>query len=301
MKILITGVRGQLGCELVRILHDGQSEIGSIPDAYNHAEVVGTDVADLDITDAQAVDAFIKNGSFDLVINCAAMTNVDACEDHEDAAYQVNALGPRNLAQACQETGAKLVHVSTDYVFDGTTPKERIEDDTPDPRSAYGRTKLAGEQLVQKACKQSFIVRTAWLYGYVGKNFVKTMIRLAKEHGAIKVVDDQRGNPTSANDLAYEILQLAATDQYGIYHCTNKGICSWYDFACAIVDGAKIPCTKTPCTSGDLNRAAQRPAYSALRNKHLEDTIGDSMRPWQDALAMYLQRYNDQARDTPQA
>lgn len=196
------------------------------------------DVDVLDITDEAAVQAFVANAQPDVIINCAAMTNVDGCEANEAVAYKVNATGPANLAAAAQKCGAKIVQVSTDYVFAGDAFEDRIESDATSPESAYGRTKLAGEQLVADACAQHFIVRTAWLYGYVGNNFVKTMLRLARENGAIKVVYDQYGNPTSANDLAYEILKIAVTDNYGIYHCTNKGTCSWCDFACAIVDGA---------------------------------------------------------------
>lgn len=294
MKILITGVHGQLGNELVRILSTGRAEIGPIDGRYHEAEVVGTGSQELDITDGDAVERFVSDGSFDLIINAAAMTNVDACETHEAAAYKVNADGPGFLAKAAERHGAKLVQVSTDYVFAGDEREARIESDTPDPQSAYGRTKLAGEVQVENACERYFIVRTAWLYGYVGKNFVKTMLRLARENGTIKVVNDQFGNPTSANDLAYEILQLALTDRYGIYHCTDEGTCSWFDFACAIVDRAGIECTKTPCTTEEFPRPAKRPAYSSLRNKHLEETIGNEMRPWRDALNEYMRNLPEQ-------
>ena len=216
------------------------------------------------------------------------MTNVDGCEEHEDAAFRVNALGPKNLALAAKKSGAKLVQVSTDYVFSGNEESERTEDDSTDPQSAYGRSKLAGEQLVRETYDKHFIVRTAWLYGYVGANFVKTMLRLAKEKGSIKVVNDQFGNPTSANDLAYEILRIAETENYGTYHCTNNGVCSWFDFASAIVDEAGISCEKKPCTTEEFPRPAKRPNYSSLRNAQLEKTTGDEMRPWQDALKEYI-------------
>lgn len=288
MKILITGANGQLGNELTRIIETGKAEIGQIPQAYQGATVVGTDADVLDITDAQAVNDYISDQNFDLIINCAAMTNVDGCEEHEDAAYTVNAIGPRNLAAAAQSCGAKLVQISTDYVFSGDEYVDRIETDAAAPQSAYGRTKLAGEQEVLKNCTSSFVIRTAWLYGYVGNNFVKTMLRLARENGAVKVVYDQFGNPTSANDLAYEILKLAETDAFGVYHCTNKGTCSWCDFACAIVDEAGVACSKTPCTTEDFPRPAHRPAYSSLDNKRLRDTIGDDMRSWRDALSSYI-------------
>jgi len=289
VRILVCGANGQLGSELTRLLKEGCAEIGPISASYEGAELVKTDVAELDITDANAVDAFISEGKLDLVINCAAMTNVDGCEEHEEAAYRINASGAENLALAAAKYGAKVVYISTDYVFSGDDPTERIESDEPDPQSAYGRTKLAGELLVQQANPRHFIIRTAWLYGYVGKNFVKTIMELARNNGTIKVVDDQRGNPTSANDLAYEIFKIADTEDYGIYHCTNNGTCSWFDFASAIVDKAGIPCEKIPCATDEFPRPAKRPAFSSLRNKRLEDTLGDEMREWQAALDNFFE------------
>ena len=294
MKILVTGSRGQLGNELRRCLDTMTAEIGPLPAAYEDAQVDYVDYDVLDIADEAAVDAwFSAHGPYDVVVNCAAVTNVDGCETDEQGAYRVNALGAENMARATAACGGKIVHISTDYVFPGTNPEPRVESDEVHPISAYGRTKLAGEQLVQAACERSFIVRTAWLYGYVGKNFVKTMLRLAREHGKIAVVADQYGNPTSANDLAYEILRLAATDGYGVYHCTNNGTCSWFDLASAAVDAAGIPCEKEPLTSAEYKRrfpqSADRPAYSSLDNARLRETVGDEMRPWQDALATYMQ------------
>ena len=294
MRILVTGSRGQLGNELRRCLDTMTAEIGPLPAAYEDAQVDYVDYDVLDIADGAAVDAwFSAHGPYDVVVNCAAVTNVDGCETDEQGAYRVNALGAENMARAAAACGGKIVHILTDYVFPGTNPEPRVESDEVHPISAYGRTKLAGEQLVQAACERSFIVRTAWLYGYVGKNFVKTMLRLAREHGKIAVVADQYGNPTSANDLAYEILRLAATDGYGVYHCTNNGTCSWFDLASAAVDAAGIPCEKEPLTSVEYKRrfpqSADRPAYSSLDNAHLRETVGDEMRPWQDALATYMQ------------
>lgn len=292
MKILVTGSNGQLGNELRRLFETGKAEIGPVPACYDNAEVVYTDASELDITDASAVTKYLNEGRFDLIVNCAAMTNVDGCETAEDMAFRVNADAPGNLARASHTTGAKLVQVSTDYVFSGADPEPRVESDTTAPVSAYGRTKLAGEEQVAKACPRHFIIRTAWLYGYVGKNFVKTMMRLGENRDEVTVVDDQLGNPTSANDLAYEILKIAATDNYGIYHCTNEGTCSWADFAQAIMEGSGLDCDVVRCTSEEyaaMNPAsAKRPAYSALRNKHLEDTVGNEMRSWEDALATYL-------------
>lgn len=292
MKLLITGSKGQLGNELKRLLETGQAEIGAIPSEYKNAQVDYVDYSLLDITDNDAVTTWFTNHSYDVVINCAAMTNVDGCETAEDAAHAVNAQGPENLARACEAQNAKFVQVSTDYVFSGTDPTPRTEQDQTGPVSAYGRSKLAGELAVQNTCTKFFIVRTAWLYGYVGKNFVKTMLNLGKTKDEISVVDDQLGNPTSANDLAYEILQIALTDNYGIYHCTNEGTCSWADFSEAIMKGAGLQCIVNRCTSAEykaMNPAsADRPAYSSLENEHLRNTIGNEMRDWRDALNTYL-------------
>lgn len=293
MHILITGSKGQLGNELVRCLMTMRAEIGAIPNDYMGAKVDSADADALDISDIQAVEAwFESHDAYDLVINCAAMTNVDGCEQKKEAAFAVNAQGPANLAKLCANSGAKLVHVSTDYVFPGNEPGDRTESDPVDPLSEYGRSKLAGEQEVANACPRHFIVRTAWLYGYIGSNFVKTMLRLAQNHDCVTVVDDQFGNPTSANDLAYEILQIALTENYGVYHCTNNGTCSWADFAAAIMSGAKLNCEVVPVTSAEYKAAnpasANRPAFSSLKNERLIATVGDEMRPWREALTTYL-------------
>lgn len=293
MKVLITGAKGQLGTELRRCLETGRAEIGPIPAAYEGAEVQAVDYDSLDISDGAAVEAwFAGHGPYDIVFNCAAITNVDGCEADEAGAYAVNAEGAAHVARAADACGAKLVHVSTDYVFPGTEERPRTEEDPTGPISAYGRTKLAGEQAARAACPRTFVVRTAWLYGYAGGNFAKTMMRLARQNGAIAVVADQVGNPTSANDLAHEMLKLACTDGYGVYHCTNDGSCSWYDFACAVVDLAGIPCRKEPLTSRQYKerfpQSADRPAFSSLDNRHLRRTVGDEMRPWREALQTYM-------------
>lgn len=295
--ILITGAHGQLGCELTRMLGSGRAEIGPIPQDYADAQVIAVDADALDITDAQAVSAFFAENAPDIVINCAAFTNVDGCEQNEEAAFAVNAIGAANVARAAQAVGAKLVHVSTDYVFAGNEPGERVETDEVAPKSAYGRTKLAGERAVEEAIEERFIVRTAWLYGYIGKNFVKTMRRLGRAHERVSVVDDQIGNPTNANDLAYEILRIALTDDYGTYHITNNGICSWAEFATAIMEGSGLDCVVSPVTSEqykEMNPAsADRPRFSALRNAHLAETVGDEMRDWWTALDMYLDNIDE--------
>ena len=293
MKILITGANGQLGTELQRVLRDMRAEIGPLPVDYRDAEVVALGSGELDITDENAVASELAKG-YDIVINAAAYTNVDGCESNTEDADAVNHLGPAHLARACEEHGAKLVQVSTDYVFPGNEEGERVETDPVGPISAYGRTKLAGEEVVKELCSHYFIVRTAWLYGYKGKNFAKTMIRLASKFGKISVVADQFGNPTNADDLAYEILKLALTQEYGVYHCTNNGTCSWFDFACAVVDLAGIPCEKEPLTSAEYKQrfpqSADRPHFSSLKNAHLETTIGDEMRPWEEAVKTYMEK-----------
>lgn len=293
MKILVTGARGQLGNELRRLLEGGAAEIGPIDAVYQGASADYVDSDTLDIADAHSVHRWYEeHGPYDLTVNCAAVTNVDGCEKNEALALRVNAFGAENLAREVERTGGKFVHVSTDYVFPGTEERARTEADPVCPISAYGRSKWAGEVLVAAACPRSFIVRTAWLYGYVGKNFVKTMLRLARQNSRISVVADQFGNPTSANDLAYEILEIAGGEHYGTYHCTNEGVASWYEFACAAVDAAGIACEKEPLTSAEYKRrfplSADRPRYSALENRHLAETVGNRMRPWREALATYM-------------
>lgn len=295
MVILITGARGQLGSELNRILQKGASELGKLPSSYDGCEVFAVDVDELDITSPGAVDSFLSVYKPDLVFNCAAMTNVDGCEGDEEVAYKVNALGPMNLAVACQRHGSRLLHVSTDYVFKGDGTRPYTEYDTPSPNTAYGRTKLAGERFVLDNCKDSCICRTAWLYGYVGNNFVKTMIRLARQNGFLTVVDDQVGNPTSVVDLAWQMVLLAASQETGIFHCTCNGEeVSWNAFAKRIVAKAGLDVEVKACTTAEFPRPAKRPAYSALENKHLRDTIGDSMRDWEETLDSFLEHYLEQ-------
>lgn len=278
MRTLVTGACGQLGRAL-------KAELG-----VDGADWI--DVPDVDISCAEAVDAwFATHGPYDVVFNCAAFTNVDGCETDFATAFAVNALGPMNLARACAACGATLVHVSTDYVFSGLEPGERSETDVPAPISAYGRSKLAGEGLAMAANPRTHVVRTAWLYGE-GKNFVRTMLALAERFDTITVVDDQWGNPTSATDLARELLRIAPTETYGVWHCTNEGTCSWADLAQATFELSDITCEVKRCTSAEWKAAhpqsADRPAYSSLRNAKLEATIGNHMRPWREALAEYL-------------
>jgi dTDP-4-dehydrorhamnose reductase len=288
MKILITGAKGQLGTQIIKMLESKNSELGPIDAAYNKAEIIGAGSEVLDITNITAVRQYISELKPDIVINCAAYTNVDACETNIDLAFKINAIGPRNLAIASEEIGAKLIHLSTDYVFSGIGTVPYREYDLVNPQSVYGSTKNAGDKFVKNFSSKYFIVRTAWVYGYYGNNFVKTIIKAAKEKGHLDVVDDQRGNPTNAEDLAYHLLKLALTEEYGIYHCTGTGECSWYDFACKIVEYSNIDCTVSPITSEKINRPAKRPAFSSLDNMMLRCTVGDEMRDWEKALKVFI-------------
>lgn len=289
MKILITGSKGQLGNELKDIINKGYSEIGKVSECIKNSQVFDFDVDKLDITDLKSVKNVLNTIKPDVVINCAAATNVDGCESDEDFAFKVNSLGPRNLAMVCEEIGARLVQVSTDYVFSGVGEKPLTEYDLTAPYSVYGKTKLLGENYVREFCSKYYIVRTAWLYGYVGHNFVYTMRRLGKEKDSINVVNDQIGNPTHANDLAYHILKLVETDEYGVYHCTGKGECSWYDFAKMIIELSGEECIVNPCTSEEYKTPAKRPEYSSLDNMMLRNTVGDEMRNWQDAIKSFIE------------
>jgi len=295
MKILVVGAKGQLGTEIMNCFKQGFTELG-VPDVLKLNNFVrGIDVDELDITDGNSVKKLFSDEKFEAVINCAAYTNVDGCEEHKDDAFKVNSLGAKNLAAACEYIGAKLIHVSTDYVFSGVGNAPFAEFEICAPRSAYGSTKRLGEQYVENFCTRYFIVRTAWLYGYSGKNFVKTIMNAAKKYGKLKVVNDQLGNPTNAADLAHHLLKLLTTEEYGIYHGTGNGVCSWFDFAKKIVELAGIDAAVTPCTTEeyakDYPKTANRPAYSALDNMMLRATVGDEFRDWQTALECFFRNY----------
>lgn len=296
MKILITGASGQLGTELQRQLKKGGSALGPVPDRLKNAIAIATDLGELDITDRAATIAYVRRHQPDTIISCAAYTNVDGCEQNPEAAFKVNAVGAANLAQAAERIGARLIHVSTDYVFSGQGDHPLDESELIAPASVYGKTKALGEAYVRDFCSRYFIVRTAWLYGYAGKNFVKTMVNAGKKFGALEVVNDQLGNPTNAEDLAHHLLKLAVSHEYGIYHCTGEGVCSWYDFASEIIRLAGVEATVAPCTSEEYAAkhpaAADRPAWSALENRMLACTVGNHMRPWQEALADFFAHWN---------
>lgn len=273
--LVIIGSTGGLGSSLLSEVESGRC-------------TVNTPAIDFTKLDA-GFDAVNFTNS---VINVAAMTMVDGCETDEYRAFEVNALGPKYLAENVARRGGTLLHVSTDYVFSGTDPTSRKETDPVCPINAYGRTKWAGEVFVRAICPKHFIVRTAWLYGLHGKNFVKTILRKARETGRISVVADQYGSPTFANDLAGAILQLAQTDRYGTYHCTNAGVCSWFELASAAVDIAGIPCEKEAITTEEYRRrfpqSARRPMYSALDNTKIAGVLGKPLRPWRDALEEFI-------------
>ena len=282
MKVAVTGANGQLGTDVCRALHN----FDVIP--FTHADI---EIADL----ASVREAMLKHKPA-IIINTAAYVRVDDCEDEKEEAFQVNALGARNVAVVAQELGARLVHISTDYVFGGeveprTTPY--TEFDTPIPLSIYGKSKLAGENLVRHFCLRHFIVRASGLFGVAGSsgkggNFIETMLRLARERDELKVVNDQVFSPTYTRDLAQKIAQLMATEYYGIFHITSKGACSWYEFTTETLKLAGITTPVVPITSDQYPQKARRPRYSVLDNYHLRLLGMDDMRPWQEALKDYL-------------
>lgn len=288
MKILITGAKGQLGREIAKCFERGYTELG-VPEVLKEKNnVCLIDIDELDISDIEEVKALFLEEKYDAVINCAAYTNVNKCETERELAFKANALGPRNLAIAAGLIGAKLVHVSTDYVFSGDSSVPYVEWDICNPQSVYGKTKYLGEEYVKQFSEKYFIVRTSWLYGYYGANFVKTMRKIASEKGACRVVSDQRGNPTNAADLAHHILKLLTTDEYGIYHGTGSGECSWYEFTEKIVEFSGIKATVSPCTTEEYPTPAKRPEYSSLENMMFKSTVGDEFRPWQEALLCFI-------------
>jgi dTDP-4-dehydrorhamnose reductase len=277
MRILVTGANGQLGRELVRL------------QAPQNMEIIGFGRGEMDITDLAQCRSVIRAHMPDAVVHCAAYTKVDQAESEPDEAYRVNAYGTRNAALAAEEIGAKFVYVSTDYVFDGRADKPYREYDRTDPQTVYGRSKLAGEQLVQSLSSRYFIVRTSWVYGKYGANFVKTMLKLAEERDRLKVVHDQVGSPTYTLDLARFLLELVRTDYYGIYHASNSGICSWYEFAKAIFEERGLNVQVEPCTTAEFPRPAPRPAWSVLDHGAIRVHGLKPLRPWREALRHYLQ------------
>ncbi|MEW5767616.1 MAG: dTDP-4-dehydrorhamnose reductase [bacterium] len=275
MRIVVTGAGGMLGHDLVEELQVGH-------------EALPFGRVDLDVTDFEATGRKIKAARPEVIIHAAAYTDVDGAETNPEQAYQINALGTQNVVLAAQKIKALVVYISTDYVFDGQKKSPYHEFDPPNPQGVYARSKLAGEWYVQALLDRFVIVRTSWLFGRTGKNFVRTILKQAREGGVLKVVCDQVGSPTYTKDLAREIARLIPTHRYGIYHITNQGACSWYEFAAKILEFSGIRRELIPITTQELARPAPRPAYSVLANLCLELTIGRRMPCWEEALQEYL-------------
>lgn len=257
-------------------------------DVLKNHEVISTGSKDLDITNKEKVIEFILEKCPQIVINAAAYTEVDNCETKYDKAYAVNALGPKYLAIACNKINIPLIHISTDYVFNGNKNTPLIEEDKLDPKTIYGKTKLEGEKFIKENTNKFFILRTAWLFGIHGKNFVKTMLNLSKNRNEIKVVNDQIGSPTYSLDLSRSIQELINSDKYGIYHLTNKGECSWYEFAKKIFQLSNINIKVQPITTQEFPRPAPRPHYSVLNNQKWINAGFSPMRDYEEALKDYL-------------
>ena len=282
--ILVTGANGQLG-----------NSIRQLAAGYPQYAFVFTDVDTLDICDAQAVDAFVKEKQADYIINCAAYTAVDKAEDDEALCFRINRDAVRNLGEAARMAGARVIHVSTDYVFDGTNHLPYVETDATCPASVYGRTKLAGEQALQEVCPDAVIIRTAWLYSEFGNNFVKTMLRLGNEREQLSVVFDQIGSPTYAGDLAATILAVLVQAEAGafvpgIYHYSNEGVCSWYDFAVKIMELGDAPCHVLPIESKDYPAKAARPHFSVLNKTKIKTIYTTSIPHWEASLRECMKR-----------
>lgn len=277
MRVLVTGVNGQLG-------HDVMNEL-----AKRGYEGVGVDVAEMDITDAQAVDKVITGAGVDKVIHCAAYTAVDAAEDNVDVCQKVNAEGTENIAKVCKKLDLPMVYISTDYVFDGEGTRPWEPDDQRDPLNVYGQTKYEGELAVEENLDKYFIVRIAWVFGVNGKNFIKTMLNLAENHDTISVVNDQVGSPTYTYDLARLLVDMIETEKYGRYHATNEGLCTWYEFAQEIFRQAQVQVKVVPVTSEEFPAKAKRPHNSRMNKDKLDEMGFERLPSWQDALSRYLQ------------
>lgn len=277
-KILITGSSGQLGKGL-------NAFYGEMSDV----SIINTDIDNLDITSETSVIELVTKIHPDIIINCAAHTAVDACENDEEMAFRINAIGPKNLSKAANVVGAVLVHISSDYVFDGTKEEPYVEGDQYAPQSVYGKTKLAGEEYVREIADRYFILRTAWLYGE-GKNFINSMLSIAKTNKDIRVVADQVGTPTSVEEVVKVIDALCKSEKYGTYHATCEGSCSWYEFAKTIFEECNINVNVIPVTTEEYGAVAPRPAYSILENKQLKEQLKYEMADWKEALRTYLKK-----------
>lgn len=280
MKILVSGANGQLGHDVVKIL------------SKEHI-VFGYGKEQLDITNQDLCSDICLSVNPDVVIHCAAYTKVDSAESEEEAAFEINAFGTRKLVTAAENVGAKFCYISTDYVFDGKASNPYKEHCSSNPQNVYGKSKRAGELFVETLSSKYFVVRTSWLYGAYGSNFVKTMLRLAENQKVIRVVDDQRGSPTYTVDLAYFLHQLIKTELYGYYHASNTGVCSWFEFANAIFEESGIQATVEPCTTEDLQQPASRPRYSALDHHSIRENGLNDLRSWRLALSTFLKEIKE--------
>lgn len=277
MKVLVTGAKGQLGSDLMNELKK------------RGLTGIGVDVEEMDITDADACMRVITGSGADAVIHCAAYTAVDPAEDHVELCRRINGEGTRNVALACKAAGVKMMYISTDYVFDGQGTRPWEPDDERHPLNVYGQTKYEGELAVEELLEHYFTVRIAWVFGAAGKNFIKTMLRLGKERGAVSVVNDQVGSPTYTYDLARLLVDMIQTERYGRYHATNEGLCSWYEFALEIFRQAGMDEVKvTPVTSDQFPAKAVRPANSRMSKEKLRENGFEPLPPWEDALGRYL-------------
>ena len=285
MKIVIIGENGQLGTDCLTLL------------SKDH-QTVGCDIPEINIGDRENVDRFMEKNQPDVIINCAAYTAVDNCEKEVDLTWQVNAQGPKYLAQAAARLSSRLIHISTDYVFDGyrKVPDPYLESDTPNPLSQYGKSKLAGEEMVTEYAPDHAVLRTAWLYSAFGGNFLKTMLKLALSdpERELKVVDDQYGSLTWSYTLALQIQKLVESDLQGIMHTTAEGYSSWYGAACYFLDGMSVPYNIRPCTTAEYPTPAHRPANSILANKVLLDAGLSTFVSWQDDIDTFIARYGEQ-------
>lgn len=280
MKVLVTGYTGQLGFDVIRELKD------------RNIECIGTTRNEFSLTDIEKMQAFVKAYKPDVVIHCAAYTAVDKAEDEVELCAQINHLATKELAKVCKEIDAKMIYISTDYVFAGSGEDFYEVNDEKAPQNVYGKSKLDGELAVQEILDKYFIVRISWVFGSNGKNFIKTMLNLAKNHDKLTVVNDQIGSPTYTVDLAKLLCDMALSDKYGVYHATNEGVCSWYDFACEIFKQADIKINVKPVPSTAFPTKATRPHNSRMSKKCLDEAGFNRLPTWQDALSRYLQELN---------
>lgn len=281
MKVFVTGVKGQLG-------HDVMNELEK-----QGLEGIGVDIDEMDITDADQVNKVIKEAAPDAVIHCAAYTAVDAAEDNEEICRKVNAVGTENIAKVCEELDIKMMYISTDYVFNGQGERPWEPDDEREPLNVYGQTKYEGELAIEKHVKKFFTVRIAWVFGVNGKNFIKTMLNLGKTHDHLTVVNDQTGSPTYTYDLARLLVDMIQTDKYGRYHATNEGLCTWYEFACEIFKQAGMNVSVAPVSSDEYPAKAKRPSNSRMDKSKLIKNGFKPLPTWQDALGRYLKEIEE--------